>query len=213
MNAGHVIRILCVDDHPIVLEGLCALIGTQPDMQVVAEAVDGHMAISKYREHSPDIVVMDLKMPGMDGVETIRQLREESPHARVVVFTTCEGDEDIHRALDAGALGFLVKDMARKELLKTIREVHSGRRSIPPEVAARLAEHLPRNPLSRRELEVLKHLATGLRNKEIGASLGIAEDTVKIHVKNIFSKLRVIDRTQAVVTASQRGIIHLEQAQ
>jgi two-component system, NarL family, response regulator len=204
------ITVLCVDDHPIVREGLLAVITTQPDMMVVDEAENGETAVVKYRKHKPDVVLMDLRMPGLSGAETIVQIREEFPSARIIVLTTYDGDEDIHRALQAGAQAYLLKDMVRKELVQTIREVHAGQRHIPGPIAARLAEHTPRISLSVRELEVLKHIAKGLRNKEIGAALDIAEDTVKIHIKNIFVKLNVIDRTQAVVVASQRGILQFE---
>jgi DNA-binding NarL/FixJ family response regulator len=212
MKKAKSIRVLCVDDHPVVRDGLRAIIGTQPDMTVADEAGDGLECIAKYREHSPDVVVMDLRMPNMGGVDATQQLRTEFPDARIIVLTTYEGDEDIFRALEAGAQAYLLKEMVRTELLQTIREVHSGKRHISPAVAARLAEHTPRVALSERELQVLKHIARGLRNKEIGSALNIAEDTVKIHVKNIFGKLNVMDRTQAVVSASQRGIIHLDKA-
>ncbi len=204
------IRILCVDDHPVVRDGLMAVIATQPDMSVVGEAGEGRAALAKYREHKPDVVVMDLRMPGMGGVEATVQIRREFRGARIIVLTTYEGDEDIHRALEAGAQAYLLKDSVRKELLQTIREVHAGQRHISPAMATRLAEHTPRISLSPRELEVLPLIAKGLRNKEIGAALDIAEDTVKIHIKNIFAKMKVIDRTQAVVSASQRGIIRLD---
>jgi DNA-binding NarL/FixJ family response regulator len=156
---------------------------------------------------------MDLRMPGKGGVDAIIQIRKEFPEARIVVLTTYEGDEDIHRALEAGAQAYLLKDTVRKDLVQTIRDVHAGQRRISPAMAARLAEHTPRVSLSPRELEVLQLIAKGLRNKEIGAKLDIAEDTVKIHIKNIFGKLEVIDRTEAVVAASQRGFIRLDGAE
>src|SRR5229473_4629599 len=204
------IRILCVDDHPVVRDGLMAVIATQPDMSVAGEAGEGRAALAKYREHKPDVVVMDLRMPGMGGVEATVQIRKEFPAARIIVLTTYEGDHDIHRALEAGAQAYLLKDSVRRDLLRTIREVHSGQRHISPKIAARLAEHTPRVTLTERELQVLKLVARGLRNKEIGAALEIAEDTVKIHLKNLFGKLKVLDRTQAVVSAAQRGFIQLE---
>lgn len=210
MKKTKAIRVLCADDHPVVRDGLRAIIGTQPDMTVADEAGDGLECVSKYREHRPDVVVMDLRMPGLGGVDATLEVRKEFPDARIIILTTYEGDEDIFRALEAGAQAYLLKEMVRTELLQTIREVHSGKRHISPAVAARLAEHMPRVALSERELQVLKHIARGLRNKEIGAALNIAEDTVKIHVRNIFGKLNVMDRTQAVVSASQRGIIHLD---
>jgi len=206
------IRILCVDDHPLIREGIAAVIATQDDIVCVGEAGDGQAAIAQYRQHKPDVVVMDLRMPGMGGVAATIQIRKEFRTARIIVLTTYEGDEDIHRALEAGAQGYLLKDSVRKELLQTIREVHAGQRRVSPPVAARLAEHTPRVSLSPRELEVLQLVAKGLRNKEIGAKLDIAEDTVKIHIKNIFGKLEVIDRTEAVVMGSQRGFIQLQAA-
>ncbi len=215
MKSSPKIRILCVDDHPIVREGLCAIIGTQADMDVIAEASDGQSALEKYREHEPDVVVMDLKMPGLGGSDATIALRKEFPAARVIILTTFEGDEDIHRALEAGARGYLLKDMARKELLHAIREVHAGKRSIPSEVAARLADHTPRVALSARELEVLQRLAEGLRNKEIGAVLSISEDTVKIHVKNIFAKLTkvILTERRRLSKRPSRGIIELPEAE
>src|SRR6266702_5448506 len=210
MKKSKSIRVLCVDDHPIVREGIAAIIEREEDVASVGEAGDGKAAIEQYRKLKPDVVVMDLRMAGMGGVEATIQIRREFPTARIIVLTAYEGDADIHRALEAGAQGYLLKDSVRRELLQTIRDVYADHRHISPPVAARLAEYTPRVALSPRELEVLQLVAKGLRNKEIGAKLDIAEDTVKIHIKNIFGKLKVIDRTQAVVSASQRGIIRLE---
>ena len=213
MKAAKGIRVLCVDDHPIVREGIAAIIASQDDIVTVGEANNGTTAIEQYRQLKPDVVVMDLRMPGMGGVEATTHIKGQFPSARIIVLTTYEGDEDIHRALEAGAQGYILKDAVRRELLNTIREVYAGHRHISPAMAARLAEHTPRVALSPRELEVLQLIAKGLRNKEIGAKLNIAEDTVKIHIKNIFGKLEVIDRTEAVVAASQRGFIQLEYVQ
>ncbi len=213
MKKAKGIRVLCVDDHPIVREGIAAVIATQDDIVAVGEAGDGQTAVAQYRQLKPDVVVMDLRMPGTGGVEATIQIRKEFPTARIIVLTTYEGDEDIHRALEAGAQGYILKDSVRRELLQTIREVYAGRRHISPAMATCLAEHTPRMSLSPRELEVLQLIAKGLRNKEIGAKLDIAEDTVKIHIKNIFVKLEVIDRTEAVVAASQRGFIQIEHVQ
>jgi len=210
MKKSKSIRVLCVDDHPVVREGIAAIIGREEDVASVGEAGDGKAAIEQYRKLKPDVVVMDLRMAGMGGVEATIQIRREFPTARIIVLTAYEGDADIHRALEAGAQGYLLKDSVRRELLQTIRDVYAGHRHISPPVAARLAEYTPRVALSPRELGILPLIAKGLRNKEIGAALDIAEDTVKIHIKNIFGKLKVIDRTQAVVSASQRGIIRLE---
>jgi len=209
MKKSKGIRVLCVDDHPIMRKGIAAIIEGQDGVVSVGEAADGKSAIEQYRTLRPDVVVMDLRMPGLGGVEATTQIRREFPTARIIILTTYEGDEDIHRALAAGAQGYLLKHTVSKELLDSIREVYSGRRHITPAMAARLAEHTPRVGLTSRELEVVHLIATGLRNKEIGAKLDITEGTVKIHIKNIFGKLEVIDRTQAVVSASQRGFIQL----
>jgi DNA-binding NarL/FixJ family response regulator len=210
MKKIRAIRVLCVDDHPIVREGMAAIMEAEGDIISVGEAGDGLSAVARYRELKPDVVAMDLRMPGMGGVDATVQIRKEFPAARIIVLTTYEGDEDIHRALEAGAQGYLLKDSVRRDLLRTIREVHCGQRHISPTIAARLAEHTPRVTLTVREVQVLKLVAKGLRNKEIGAALEIAEDTVKIHLKNIFGKLKVLDRTQAVVSAAQRGFIELK---
>lgn len=210
MPSQNQIRIMCVDDHAIVREGLNAIISAQPDLTVVAEASSGEEAVALYLQHRPDIVLMDLRLNGTSGLEATIAIRHDFPHAKIIMLTTYDGDEDIYRALDAGAQGYLLKDTLRKELIEVIRSVYAGKRRIPPAVAAKLAEHLPRMPLSTREIEILKLVAQGLRNKEVGGMLGIAEDTVKVHIKNIFDKLNVNDRTQAVTIALQRGIIHLD---
>lgn len=185
------------------------MLRTQSDMTVVAEAGSGAEAVARFGTHQPDVVLMDLRLPGMSGVEAIREIRKEFPNAKIIMLTTYDGDEDIYRALEAGAKAYVLKETLGEELLQVIRDVRAGQRRIPPAVSARLAEYLPRAELSARELEVLQLMAEGLRNKEIAAKLSIAEPTVKIHVQKIFSKLNVIDRTQAVVTAAHRGIIHL----
>ena len=210
MKKTSAIRVLCVDDHPIVREGMVAMMAVEGDIVCVGEAGDGERAVAVYRELKPDVVVMDLRMPAMGGVRAATQIRKEFPAARIIVLTTYEGDEDIHRALEAGAQGYLLKDSVRRDLLRTIREVHAGHRHIASVVATRLAEHTPRVALTERELQILRLAARGLRNKEIGTALNIAEDTVKIHLKHIYSKLEVLDRTQAAVSAAQRGFIELD---
>ena len=209
MKKAKAIRVLCVDDHPLVREGMAAVIAAEDDIMSVGAAVDGQAALAQYRQLKPDVVIMDLRMPVMGGVEATTHIRREFPTARIIVLTTYEGDEDIHRALEAGAQGYLLKDSVSRDLMRTIREVHAGHRHIAPTMAVRLAEHTPRVALTERELEILNLAARGLRNKEIGAGLNIVEDTVKIHLKNIFRKLQVMDRTQAVVSAAQRGFIDL----
>jgi DNA-binding NarL/FixJ family response regulator len=203
------IRILLVDDHPVVREGLAAMINRQHDMLIVAEACNGQQAVDLFREHKPDISLIDLRMPVLNGVEAIKIIRKEDSSSRFIVLTTYDGDEDIYRALQAGAQGYLLKDMFREELLTAIRTVHAGQRSIPAAIATRLAERIAGNELTPREVEVLRLIAAGNTNKEIAKSLEITEGTVKGHVNNILSKLAVSDRTQAVTTAIQRGIVHL----
>jgi DNA-binding NarL/FixJ family response regulator len=185
-------------------------LGTEPELEVVAEAGNGEEALEKYRKLHPDIVLMDLSMPVMDGVAATRAILDEYPDARVIVLTTYQGDEDIHRALEAGAKGYLVKDMMVADILNVIRLVHSGRRGIPPAVAAKLAEHTPRIPLTPRETEVLLLVAKGLTNADIGGRIGRTEETVKVHVKNILQKLDARDRTEAVTAGLRRGYIRLE---
>jgi two-component system NarL family response regulator len=203
------IRILVVEDHHVVRQGLVALIRTVPDMTVVAEAADGAQAVEMFRKHRPDIAIMDLRLPVMSGVDAIAAIRRDFPAARIIVLTTFEGDEDIFRALQAGARGYLLKDMFGDELMEAIRAVHSGKTRIPAPVAQRLAERMGGPSLTARELEVLRLIVDGKSNKEIGGSLFISEATVKTHINSILSKLGVSDRTQAATTALQRGIVHL----
>jgi two-component system NarL family response regulator len=209
MSKDNPIRILIADDHFVVRMGLAAVINTQPDMIVVAEAVNGRQALESFRLHKPDITLMDLRMPEMDGIEAITAIRKEFADSRFIVLTTYDGDEDIYRALQAGARSYLLKDMLRDTLIDAIRAVHAGHRRIPTEVANRLAERMDRSELTPRELEVLRLIVEGKSNKEIAAGLSITEGTVKIHINNILSKLGVSDRTQAATFALQRGIIHL----
>jgi two-component system NarL family response regulator len=204
------IRVLVADDHFVVRMGLRAVIDPEPDMKVVAEANTGQQAVQLFQHHHPDVTLMDLRMPVMNGVEATRAIREDSPNARVIVLTTYDGDEDIYRALEAGARAYLLKEMQREELLEVIRAVHAGQRRVPPAVGARLAEAMPRSELTRRELEVLGLVVKGFSNKRIGDALTITEGTVKIHMNNILGKMGVADRTEAATAAIRRGIIHLE---
>jgi two-component system NarL family response regulator len=204
------IQLMVVDDHHIVRKGLVALLQTVPDMRVVVEASDGAQAIEAFRQHRPDVVLMDLRMQGMNGVEAITQIRAEFPDARIVVLTTFDGDEDIYRALQAGARGYLLKGMDAEELLAAIRAVHAGKSRIPGPVAERLAERMSGQTLTERETDVLKLIVSGNSNKEIASALFISEATVKTHVNNLLSKLGVSDRTQATTTALQRGIVHFD---
>jgi len=204
------IRIMIVEDHHVVRQGLAALVGTVPDMKVVAQAPEGAQAVMMFREHRPDVTWMDLRLPQMTGVQAMAAMRKEHPQARIIVLTTFDGDEDIYRALQAGARGYLLKDMFGDELMDAIRAVHAGKTRIPAEIAERLAERMGGPELTEREMEVLKQVAGGLSNKEIGSKLFISEATVKTHLNNILSKLAVADRTQAVTSAIQRGIIHLD---
>lgn len=204
------IRIMIVEDHHVVRQGFVALLRMVEDFQVVAEASNGEQAVGLFREHQPDVTLMDLRLPGMSGVDAIKTIRKEFPAARIIVLTTFDGDEDIYRALQAGARSYLLKGMEVDELTEAIRTVHRGRSSLPAAVAGRLAERLAGPTLTGRETEVLKLIVAGNSNKEIGAALFISEATVKTHINNLLSKLGVTDRTQAATTALQRGIVHLD---
>jgi DNA-binding NarL/FixJ family response regulator len=211
--AGHAtarIRVLVADDHPVVRAGLSAVIAQQSDLELVAEAENGARAVALFREQRPDVALMDLRMPLMDGVEAIRAITTEFPDARILALTTYEGDADIRRALEAGAWGYLLKDMLLTEVLTAVRDVQRGEQIIPVAVAARLAEFPERSDLTDREVEVLRLVARGLSNKEVARAIGRTEETVKIHLKNVFAKLAVADRTEAVTVALTRGLIHLD---
>ena len=203
------IRILSVDDHPLLREGIAMLIENQPDMVLVAQAATGREAIEQFRQHRPDVTLMDLRLPDISGIDALIAIRSESPHACVVMLTTFEGDVEIQRALEAGARGYLLKTAPARELVEVIRQTHAGKKRIPAEVAAQLVEHMGDEALTAREVEVLKSLAEGNRNKDIGERLFISEETVKVHIKHIMEKLGANDRTQAVAIAVRRGIIQL----
>jgi DNA-binding NarL/FixJ family response regulator len=200
---------MTVDDHPIFRGGLAALLAAYPDLKLVAEAGNGRQAVELFRVHRPDVTLMDLSMPVMGGVEAIGHIIAEFPDARIIALTTWDGDGDIHRALDAGARGYLLKDVVSHEVADAIRSVHRGGRVLPPAVAQRLAEFTPRIDLTDRELEVLTHMAQGKSNKEIAVALGRTEATVKVHVLHILQKLDAADRTEAVTIGLKRGLIHL----
>ena len=201
------IKVLAVDDHPLLREGIAAVIEDEEDIELVAEAVSGHEAIELFRQHRPDVTLMDLQMPGMNGIDAIVAIRSEFPNARFVVLTTYQGDVQALRALKAGASGYLLKNMLRRELLDTIRAVNAGRRRIPPEIAAELADHVTEDALSEREIEVLRRVAAGNSNKIIGVQLSVSEATIKGHMKSIMAKLGANDRTHAVTIATKRGFI------
>jgi two-component system NarL family response regulator len=203
------IRILVVDDHHVVRQGLVALINSVEDMEVVGEAADGQKGVELHSRHLPDVTIMDLRLPLLGGVEAIQAIRRVTPHARIIVLTTFDGDENIYRALQAGARGYLLKDMFGDELMDAIRVVHSGKTRIPAVVAQRLAERMGGQDLTTRELEVLRLIVAGNSNKEIGNHLHISEATVKTHINNLLGKLGVSDRTQAATTAIQRGLVEL----
>jgi DNA-binding NarL/FixJ family response regulator len=209
MSEQPYIRIFSVDDHPLLREGIAAIINNQPDMQMVAQAATGSEAIQMFRQHLPDVTLLDLRLPDMSGIDVLIAIRSEFPEARVVMLTTFEGDVDIRRALEAGARGYVLKNMPPKDLVEVIRQVNKGRKRIPADVAGHLAEYVGEDDLTAREVEVLRHIASGNRNREIGERLFISEETVKVHIKHIMEKLGASDRTQAVAIAVRRGIIQL----
>jgi two-component system NarL family response regulator len=205
-----VLKIMLVDDHYLVRMGLASVIALEPDMTVCAEASSGEQAVALFRQHRPDVILMDLRLPGMSGLDTTRTIRREFPDARIIVLSTYISDEEIYTALQAGAMAYLVKSVQREELVDAMRKAAAGRRHIQPEVAARLADRMSRSDLSGRERDVLRLLVGGKRNREIATALDIAEGTVKLHVSSILGKLGVVDRTEAVTVALQRGIVQLD---
>ncbi len=209
MNDQTRIRVLSVDDHPLLREGIATLINNQPDMCIVGEASSGREALERFRELHPDITLMDVRLPDMSGIDVMIAIRKEFSESRVIMLTTSEGDVEIQRALEGGAKGYMLKSMPPKDLVEAIRQVHAGKKRIPPSIAAHLAEHYSDEALTAREIEVLQQIAGGNRNRDIGEKLFISEETVKVHIKHIMDKLGASDRTQAVAIAVRRGIIHL----
>ena len=208
--ASRPIRVLCVDDHRLMREGVARIVDVQPDMKVIAEASNGEHAVAQFLASRPDVTLMDLQLPVASGAEATRRIRQLDPSARIIVLTMYHGDEDVHRAFEAGAMGYVLKDTISDDLIHAIREVHAGRRVVTPEIQKALDEHARLPSLSMREHQVLELVAEGMRNKEIAAALGISADTAGMHVKNLYAKLDVHDRTAAVAKAIRRGIIRIE---
>jgi len=203
------IRVLSIDDHPLVREGLAALINDQADMRVVGQGSTGHEAIQLFREHQPDVALMDVRLPDMSGIDAMITIRGEFPEARIIMVTSSEGDVEMQRALAGGARGFMLKSMPPKDLIEAIRKVHAGKKAIPTEIASRLVNHMSDEAITPREVEILQQIAEGNRNRDIAQRLFISEGTVKVHIQHIMEKLGANDRTQAITIAVRRGIIHL----
>jgi len=205
-----IISILCVDDHPLVRKGIASILANESTLKLVGEAGNGHEAVEMFRDLRPDVVLMDLRMPEMDGIEATKQIRKLDPEAKIIALTSYDGDQDIYKAIEAGVRGYILKEMVHTKVIDAIRTVQSGKRLMPTEVAERLSEYFPQVALTPREIEVLKYVAKGMANKEIAHHLGTASGTVKMHVQNILAKLGASDRTHAVTIALERGILHLD---
>lgn len=209
MSEAGPIRVMCTDDHPLVRKGIASIIAAEPDIQLVGEAGNGEEAVAKFAELKPDVLLMDLRMPKMGGVDATKKIREIDPDAKIIALTSYDGDQDIYRAIEAGIRGYILKEMVHTKVVDAIRTVHAGKRLMPAEVAERLSEYFPQVALTPREVEVLSYVAKGMANKEIAHQLGTASGTIKMHVQNILAKLGASDRTHAVTIALERGILHL----